>query len=219
MSPSKTETAPSLIDLALGHYDLPIEVTLTKSGKTLATFTDRREADAFIAANDYLKTSEVRANEGLPSVCPMFGRVDPLEQDFICFWVKHTDEEKNMTVNDKVQALLEKKGPAKRSSSVAVFRKALEQLVEDWKAESLESCSSPRYADFQDTKVVDTVHTLNGSYGTLGLVFDGSGYDLLSSQADFHIETYRNILGVLCQIHGWTWEDCTTWAITFERLD
>ncbi len=186
---------------------LPIEVTLTKTGETIATFTDRRVADAWISANDLIKTREVRANEGLPKMCPMFGRVDPLEQDFICFWVKHTDEEKNMTANDKVQALLEKKGPAKRSSSVAVFRKALEQLLEEWKAEGL---------GFEDTKVVDTVNTHNGSYGPLGLVFDGAGYEWLSCQNEFHIETYRNILQALCQIHGWEWDDCTSWAITFD---
>ena len=122
-----------------------------------------------------------------------------------------------MTVNQKVQALLEKKGQPSRSSSKAKFRKALEQLVADWRAESLESCSNPRYAAFEDTRVVSEIVTHHQTYTSVGLTFDGSGYDYLSSSRGYPVHSFRNALRALCAIHGWSFEDCTSWAISFYR--
>jgi len=214
---SATATADdSFINFALGHFNLAVEIVLTKDFSDVAKFDTRAEADAFIAANGYIKMGERRANEGLP--CTMYGEYVPANDvDVMYFHVKHGDAEKNLTVNDKVHALLAKKGKPTRSSSENKFRKALEQLVADWLAESLASCTNPKYADFVDTKVVNEIQTHNRTYTGLGLTFDGSGYDMLSAEGEYSIQSYRNALQALCDLHGWEFEDCTSWAISFAR--
>tara|TARA_R110002060_G_scaffold41442_3_gene52976 strand:+ start:1292 stop:1978 length:687 start_codon:yes stop_codon:yes gene_type:complete len=216
---SATATADdSFINFALGHFNLAVEIVLIKDFSDVAKFDTRAEADAFIAANGYVKMGEKRANEGLP--CTMYGEYVPANDvDVMYFHVKHADEKKNLTVNDKVHALLEKKGYPIRSSSEAKFTKALERLVADWKAESLASCTNPRYADFVDTKVVNEIHTNRQTICGPGLTFDGSGYDMLSCEGEFPIQSYRKALKALCDIHGWVFEDCTSWAICFDSLD
>ena len=92
----------------------------------------------------------------------------------------------------------------------------MEQLVTDWQAESLEE-NGPKWADFKDTRVVGTIGTYHGTHTGVGLTFDGSGYDYLSCQNEFEIESYREALQALCDLHGWFFEDHTTWAITFHR--
>jgi hypothetical protein len=209
MSSIQTDSAASNI-----HFDLAVEIVLTKDFSDVAKFDTRVEADAFIAANGYVKMGEQRANEGLP--CTMYGEYVPANDvDVMYFHVKHANEQKNLTVNDKVHALLAKKGKPVRSSSEAEFTEALEQLVADWKAESLASCTNPKYADFVDTKVVDKIHTQRRTYTGVGLTFDGSGYDMLSCEGEFQIDVYRNALQALCDLHGWEFEDCTSWAISF----
>ena len=209
MSSIQTDSAASNI-----HFDLAVEIVLTKDFSDVAKFDTRVEADAFIAANGYVKMGEQRANEGLP--CTMYGEYVPANDvDVMYFHVKHANEQKNLTVNDKVHALLAKKGKPARSSSEAKFTEALEQLVADWKAESLASCTNPKYADFVDTKVVDKIHTQRRTYTGVGLTFDGSGYDMLSCEGEFQIDVYRNALQALCDLHGWEFEDCTSWAISF----
>ena len=216
MTSATANADASFIDFALGHFNLPIEVVCIKTFETLGTFTTRAEAEAFLADSEYVKVDEKRANEGLP--CTAYGEYIPAaEQDSILFHVKHADPEVNMSVNEKVHALLEKKGKPARSSSEAKFTKALEQLVADWKAESLASCTNPRYADFKDTKVTDKIHANCRTYEGLSLVFDGSGYDLLSCQNEWGVESYRNALQALCDLHGWYFEDCTSWSISFCR--
>lgn len=214
---SATATADdSFINFALGHFSLPIEVVFVKTFDTLGTFDTRAEAEAFIADSEYVKVGEKRANEGLP--CTMYGEYVPAnEQDSIYFHVKHADPEVNMSVNEKVHALLEKKGKPARSSSENKFRKALEQLVADWQAESLAGCTNPRYADFVDTKVTDKIQTHHRTYECVSLVFDGSGYDYLSCENEWGVKCYRNALQALCDLHGWEFEDCTSWAISFTR--
>jgi hypothetical protein len=209
MSSIQTDSAASNI-----HFDLAVEIVLTKDFSDVAKFDTRVEADAFIAANGYVKMGEQRANEGLP--CTMYGEYVPANDvDVMYFHVKHANEQKNLTVNDKVHALLAKEGKPARSSSEAKFTEALEQLVADWKAESLASCTNPKYADFVDTKVVDKIHTQRRTYTGVGLTFDGSGYDMLSCEGEFQIDVYRNALQALCDLHGWEFEDCTSWAISF----
>ncbi len=216
MTSATANADASFIDFALGHFNLPIEVVFVKTFATLGKFDTRAEAEAFIADSEYVKVSEQRANEGLP--CTAYGEYIPAaEQDSILFHVKHADPEVNMTVNEKVHALLEKKGKPARSSSEAKFTKALEQLVADWKAESLAECTNPKYANFKDTKVTDKIHTNRRTYEGVSLVFDGSGYDLLSCQNEWSIESYRDALQALCDLHGWYFEDCTSWAISFCR--
>ena len=211
MSSIQTDSAASNI-----HFDLAVEIVLIKDFSDVAKFDTRVEADAFIAANGYVKMGEQRANEGLP--CTMYGEYVPANDvDVMYFHVKHANEQKNLTVNDKVHALLAKKGKPARSSSEAKFTEALEQLVADWKAESLASCTNPKYADFVDTKVVDKIHTQRRTYTGVGLTFDGSGYDMLSCEGEFQIDVYRNALQALCDLHGWEFEDCTSWAISFVR--
>lgn len=214
---SATATADdSFITFALGHFNLAVEIVLTKDFSDVAKFDTRAEADAFIAANGYVKMGEQRANEGLP--CTMYGEYVPANDvDVMYFHVKHADEKKNLTVNEKVHALLEKKGKPARSSTEAKFTKALEQLVADWKAESLASCTNPRYADFVDTKVTDKIQTYHRTYEGVSLVFDGSGYDYLSCENEWGVKSYRNALQALCDIHGWYFEDCTSYAISFAR--
>ena len=216
MTFATANTDASFIDFALGHFDLPIEVVFVKTFETLGTFDTRGQAEAFLANSEYVKVGEQRANEGLP--CMAYGEYVPAnEQDSIIFHVKHAEAEKNLTVNEKVHALLEKKGKPARSSSEAKFTKALEQLVADWQAESLASCTNPKYADFVDTKVVSEIHTHGRTYTGVGLTFDGSGYDFLSCENEWDVESYRNALQALCDLHGWYFEDCTSWAISFYR--
>lgn len=207
--------AANFIDFTSGNYDLPFEVVFVKNCKTLGKFDTRAEADAFIANGKYTLLTEDRANEGLP--CTAYGEYVPaFEQDFWILTVKHSDTELNLTVNQKVHALLAKKGKPARSSSENKFRKALEQLVADWQAESIEE-HGPKYADFKDTKVVGTIGTYRRTYTGVGLTFDGSGYDYLSDSSSYPIKSYRNALQALCALHGWSFEDCTSWAITFYR--
>ena len=216
MTSATAHADDSFINFALGHFDLPIEVVFVKTFDTLGTFNTRAEAEAFIANSEYVKVGEKRANEGLP--CTMYGEYVPAnEQDSIYFHVKHADPEVNMSVNEKVHALLEKKGKPARSSSEAKFTKALEQLVADWKAESLAECTNPKYASFKDTKVTDKIQTYHRTYEGVSLVFDGSGYDLLSAENEWGVESYRNALQALCDLHGWYFEDCTSWSISFCR--
>ena len=208
--------AANFIDFTSGHYDLPFEVVFRKTFETLGKFDTRAEADAFIANGNYILLTEDRANEGLP--CTAYGEYVPAnEQDFWILTVKHSDPEQNLTVNEKVQALLAKKGKPARSSSDHKFTKALEQLVADWKAESLAACTNPKYADFKDTKVVGLVHTHARTYKSLGLTFDGSGYDYLSDSSSYPIKSYRNALQALCDLHGWGFEDAASYAIIFHR--
>ena len=211
-------TTANFIDFTSGHYDLPVEVVFRKNFETLGKFDTRAEAEAFIANEKYTLIGEHRANEGLP--CTLYGEYVPAnEQDFYILTVEHSDPEQNLTVNEKVHALLAKKGKPARSSSEAKFRKALEQLVADWQAESLAACTNPRYADFVDTKVVGLVHTRTRTYKSLGLTFDGSGYDYLSDSSGYSevTESYRNALRALCVLHGWGFEDVASYAIIFHR--
>lgn len=208
--------AANFIDFTSGNYDLPFEVVFRKNFKTLGKFDTRAEADAFIANGKYILLTEDRANEGLP--CTAYGEYVPAnEQDFWILTVKHSDKEQNLTVNEKVQALLAKKGKPARSSSENKFRQALEQLVADWQAESLEACTNPRYADFVDTKVAKSINIKFVRQASIYLTFDGSGYDYLSASAGYPIESYRNALQALCDLHGWDFEDATSWAIAFYR--
>ena len=209
-------TAANFIDFTSGSYDLPFALVLQKNSRELGSFDTRSEAEAFIKHGDYILIREHRANDGLPKTVPGFGTIEPFEQDYYILTVKHSDPELNLTVNEKVHTLLAKKGKPARSSSENRFRKALEQLVADWQAESLEE-NGPKYADFKDTKVVGTIGTYRRTYTGIGLTFDGSGYDYLSASRDIKIESYRNALQALCDVHGWSFEDCTSWAITFYR--
>jgi len=212
-------TAPdtSFIDFAEGRFDLPFELFNPKTGKTFAKFDTRTEVDAFLADGEYIKTGERRANEGLPKTVPGYGTIDPFEQDFMFIYVEFADPEKNLTVNEKVHALLAKKGKPARPSSANKFTKSLRQLVADWQAESLDQ-HGPKYADFKDTKVWPADPTSDHMWGTgLTLTFDGSGYDYLSIQNEYNFEDYRNALQALCDLHGWEFEDYASWAITFCR--
>jgi hypothetical protein len=120
-----------------------------------------------------------------------------------------------LRVNERVHTL----GKLKRTSSEAKFTKALETLVADWQAESLaDEGGNPKYANFKDTKVWAKAASAGKVWGEcLTLTFDGCGYDLLSCQNEYHIESYREALTALCTRHGWTYEDYSSWAISFYR--
>lgn len=112
------------------------------------------------------------------------------------------------SVNERVHAL----SKLKRASSEAKFTKALETLIADWQAESLAA------EDFKDTKVWTKAASAGKVWGEcLTLTFDGCGYDLLSCQNEYHIESYREALTALCTRHGWTYGDYSSWAISFYR--
>ena len=223
MTKTKTVTTltppdTSFIDFAEGRFDLPFELFNPKTGKTVAKFDTRTGVDAFLADGEYIKTDERRANDGLPKTFPGFGTVYPFEHDFMIIYVEFADPEKNLTVNEKVHALLAKKGKATRPSSVNKFTKALRQLVADWQAESLAASTNPKYADFKDTEVWPADPTSVHAWGPgLTLTFDGSGYDYLSIENEHNFEDYRNALYALCDLHGWYLEDYASWAITFWR--
>lgn len=138
------------------------------------------------------------------------------------------------SVNDKIHALLEKKGKPACASSENDFCSALEQLVSDWQAESLASCINPldarrirhershsgnvQYTNFFDTKVVNEVHTKAWTYRGVGLTFDGASYDYLSCDHSINVDSYREALQALCDLHGWRLNDRTLWAITFHPM-
>ena len=122
-----------------------------------------------------------------------------------------------LTVNQKVHALLAKKGKPARSSSESEFTKALSRLVAGWQAESLKE-HGRKNADFKDTYVADSrprgLRLSFSSYATPSAV---SGYDSLSASSDYPVESYRNALQALCDIHGWSFEDHSACTIYFYR--
>lgn len=92
------------------------------------------------------------------------------------------------------------------SSTRKAFTKALQALVTSW------SKPGPMADFFNDTIVWPEGDQRRDD---LVLTFDGAGYDCLSCQNDYHIESYREALTTLCAKHGWMWEDRDTWAISF----
>tara|TARA_Y100001938_G_scaffold147041_1_gene227341 strand:+ start:850 stop:1170 length:321 start_codon:yes stop_codon:yes gene_type:complete len=94
----------------------------------------------------------------------------------------------------------------------------LQALVRKFREESIELCG-PKYASFSDTVVWDTAKSESLGYGKcVALVFDGGGYDELSSQgmlADMGSETYRNQVFALAKKHNMHAEDYASYLITF----
>ena len=149
------------------------------------------------------QATEALKRDGIDWTSPIIEIIDTLT-------VKHSDPELNLTVNQKVHALLAKKGKPACSSSEWEFTKALSRLVADWQSESLEE-HGRKHADFKDTYVADSRPR------GIRLSFAGSGYDSLSASRDYPVEAYRNALQALCDLHGWSFEDRSSCTIYFYR--
>ncbi len=119
----------------------------------------------------------------------------------------------------KINAQHAKQGKAERASTEAKFRKAVEQFIADLKAYEAEA-----FDGLLDTfKGVELVDKLEGAFGGrtfLSMTFDGSPACALFTGCNPSSESnqcYRGALQALCELHGWRFEDFTSWAISFHR--
>ena len=119
----------------------------------------------------------------------------------------------------KINAKHAKKGKADRASTEAKFRKAVEQFIADLKAYEAEA-----FDGLLDTfKGVELVDKLEGAFGKrtfLSMTFDGSPACALFTGCNPSSESnqcYRGALQALCELHGWWFEDYTSWSSSFHR--
>lgn len=119
----------------------------------------------------------------------------------------------------KVNAQHAKKGKADRASTEAKFRKAVERFIADLKAYEVEAFDG-LLDTFKGVEVMDKVEGAHGTSTGLSMVFDGSPACALFTGCNPSSESnqcYRNALQALCELHGWWFEDYTSWAISFHR--
>lgn len=119
----------------------------------------------------------------------------------------------------KINAQHAKRGKADRASTEAKFRKAIERFIADLKAYDAEAF----YGLLDTFKRVEVMDELEGAYGGttgLSMMFDGSPAFALFTGCNPSSESnqfYRGGLQALCELHGWRFEDFTSWSISFHR--
>ena len=119
----------------------------------------------------------------------------------------------------KINAQHAKRGKADRASTEAKFRKAVERFIVDLRAHEVKA-----FGGLLDTfKGVEVMDKVEGAYGTstgLSMMFDGSPACALFTGCNPSSESnqcYRGALQALCELHGWRFEDHTSWSISFYR--